>query len=532
MLRVLLKKQIAEVFKSYFYDAKKNKMRSKWAIAAWIVFFVVIMVGVLGGMFTSLSLALCAPLAAVRMGWLYFLLMGSLAILLGVFGSVFNTFSGLYLAKDNDLLLSLPIPVRTIMAARLLNVYLLGTMYTAVVMLPALIVCWVLRGVTVSRVICGLLLFLTVTLIVLLLSCLLGWVVAQISLRLRNKSFITVFIALAFFGAYYFFYFKAADIIRDIIVRAAFFGAKIQGAAYGLYLFGRIGEGDWTAAAITTGGTLLLCALLWFVMERSFLRIVTSSGRTGKQRYVEKAAKQRSPFLALLAKEFGRFGSSANYMLNSALGVLIIPVVGVLLLLKGQMATALLDEVFAARPGSAAVLLCAGLSLLSSMICTATPSVSLEGRNLWIPQSLPVPSKTVLRAKLSVELLLTLPVLLFAALAAALVLNDSPAVKLLLVTTALCYAVFKALFGLLLGLRMPLLNWTSELVPIKQSGAMALAILGSFVLSLLFGGLYLLIGWRIGAVRWLLSWTVLFAAASLGLLRRLDTRGAAAFDAL
>ena len=34
MLKVLLKKQVAEVFKGYFYDAKKNKMRSKKSIAA------------------------------------------------------------------------------------------------------------------------------------------------------------------------------------------------------------------------------------------------------------------------------------------------------------------------------------------------------------------------------------------------------------------------------------------------------------------------------------------------------------------
>ena len=43
MLRVLLKKQLAEVFKQYFFNAKKNKMRSKGAIAAWFFFFFVIM---------------------------------------------------------------------------------------------------------------------------------------------------------------------------------------------------------------------------------------------------------------------------------------------------------------------------------------------------------------------------------------------------------------------------------------------------------------------------------------------------------
>ena len=62
--------------------------------------------------------------------------MGLLAVLLGAFGSVFNTYSGLYLSKDNDLLLSMPIPVRSIMVSRLLGVYLMGLMYSGVVMLP------------------------------------------------------------------------------------------------------------------------------------------------------------------------------------------------------------------------------------------------------------------------------------------------------------------------------------------------------------------------------------------------------------
>ena len=32
MLRILVKKQLSEVFKGYFFDAKKNRMRSKGAI--------------------------------------------------------------------------------------------------------------------------------------------------------------------------------------------------------------------------------------------------------------------------------------------------------------------------------------------------------------------------------------------------------------------------------------------------------------------------------------------------------------------
>ena len=46
--------------------------------------------------------------------------MGLAAVLLGAFGSVFNTYAGLYLPKDNDLLLSMPIPVSVLVAAKIL----------------------------------------------------------------------------------------------------------------------------------------------------------------------------------------------------------------------------------------------------------------------------------------------------------------------------------------------------------------------------------------------------------------------------
>ena len=126
MLKVLLKKQMMEVFRTYFYDAKKNRARSRSATILWMIFFVLVVVGVLGGLFTFLATSLCGGLVGSGVGWLYFIIFALLSICLGVFGSVFNTYAGLYLAKDNDLLLSMPIPVRDIMAARLLNVYLLG----------------------------------------------------------------------------------------------------------------------------------------------------------------------------------------------------------------------------------------------------------------------------------------------------------------------------------------------------------------------------------------------------------------------
>ena len=47
MLKLLLKKQLFEIFRSYFYDAKKNKARSRLATALYIGLFVLLMAGIL-----------------------------------------------------------------------------------------------------------------------------------------------------------------------------------------------------------------------------------------------------------------------------------------------------------------------------------------------------------------------------------------------------------------------------------------------------------------------------------------------------
>ena len=217
MLKTLLKKQMAEIFRNYFYDPKKNKMRSRGATAMYIALYVLLMAGVLGGMFALLAVGICALMAAAGVGWLYYLVMGLIAVLLGAFGSVFSTYSSLYLSKDNDLLLSMPVPVRYVMASRLLGVYLLGLMYSGVATVPAVIVYWIVAPVTAGTIVGGVLMVLIVSVIVMVLSCLLGWVVARISLKLKNKSFITVLLSLLFLAAYYFVYYKAQALITLLV---------------------------------------------------------------------------------------------------------------------------------------------------------------------------------------------------------------------------------------------------------------------------------------------------------------------------
>ena len=514
MLSVLLKKQMTEIFRSYFYDAKKNKSRSKAGTAAYLVLFLGIMVGLLGGMFTYLSLSVCGALTAAGMDWLYFALMGLLAVLLGVFGSVFNTYSSLYLSKDNDLLLSMPIPVNVIMASRLLSVYLMGLMYSLVVILPAVIVYWVTVSVSAGVIFGGVLLMLLISVFVLTLSCALGWVVAKISLKLKNKSFITVVISLAFIGGYYFFYFKAQTLIQDLLANAAVYGERIKGAAYPLYLFGRVGAGDAAAMSVVSAVILALFALMWALISRSFLKIATAPGHTAKKVYKETAVKQKGIAAALLAKEFGRFSSSPNYMLNCGLGILLLPIGGALLLWQGGAVISVFNEVFGERAGCTPVLLSAMVCMLASMNDMAAPSVSLEGKSLWLMQSLPVTPWQVLRGKLGMQLLLTGIPALFCTVCTAFIYPYTPLELLSAVLVPMSFVLISALFGLFLGLKMPTLSWTSEITPIKQSAPVAIALFGGFAYTaLLCAGFMLLNGWKLGFVGYMSG----FGAVTLAL---------------
>lgn len=532
MLKTLLKKQMAEIFRNYFYDPKKNKMRSRGATIAYIALYALLMVGLLGGMFALMAVGLCGPLVEGGMDWLYYLLMGLLAVFLGTFGSVFSTYSSLYLSKDNDLLLSMPIPVRCVMASRLLGVYLLGLMYAAVVIVPGVIVYWITATVTAGTIVGGVLMVLLVSVIVMVLSCLLGWVVARISLKLKNKSFITVILSLLFLAAYYFVYYKAQALITLLVENAAVYGMKIRGSAYLLYLFGCVGAGDWLAMGIVTVTQAALLALTLCGIARSFLKIATATGSVKKVRFEHKAVRAQSTQRALFGKELRRFTASPNYMLNCGLGILMLLAAGIALLIKGRALAQLLDGVFGAGTDIVPVLLSAALCLLASMNDMAAPSVSLEGKNLWLAQSLPVTPWQVLRAKLEMQLLLTGVPMLFCALCAVITLPGGAAEMALAVVVALLYTLLSALAALALGLKMPNLTWTNETTPIKQSGCVMLSLFANWFYAIALGGLYFLCGRYLSAAAYLALAASITAAVCALLLRWVKQRGTRIFAAL
>ena len=178
------------------------------------------------------------------------------------------------------------------------------------------------------------------------------------------------------------------------------------------------------------------------------------------------------------------------------------------------------------------VLLCTAICLIATMNNMDTPSVSLEGKSLWLMQSLPMEPWQPLRAKLHLQLLLTAIPVLLCALCIAL-LGAIPAAEMLMILIAAeAFVLLAALAGLFLGLKMPNLHWTNEIVPIKQGVNVMLSLLGGWVYAAAMCALYFLFGWQLGAVGYLMLFTLITLAFSAGLYVWLRRKGGAVFATL
>lgn len=531
MLKILLRKQLYELNSSFFYDRKKGTARSKGTSILFIVLYALLMIVVIGGMFTALSVMLCQPFAVMGLDWLYFDMMALIALFLGVFGSVFNTYSSLYKAKDNDLMLSLPIPTKYVLISRLAGVYLMGLMFSAVVMLPAVIVYFVVAKPAVSGIIGSLLLTVLVSVFVFILSCALGWVVAKVSTKLKSRSLVIVLLSLLFFGIYYFVCFNAYELLQELILNAITVGEKIMDSAYVLYVIGDCGAGGWLSMLYLTVAVAALFIITYRILERSFIKIATSSDKTSKREYRAQTVKMRSASSALLHRELQHYLSSPTYMLNCSLGTPLMLIAGIVMLIKSRAILEII-ELIEISPDFMIVIFAVGVCLISTMNDLTAPSVTLEGKSIWIAQSLPVSSRQVLSAKLRLHVLLTAVPALFCTVCFCIILRPSAFICALCLALTLLFTLFNAAFGLIINLKKPNLNWQTETAAVKQSFGVMIALLGGWFVAFLLAVVYYLLASSLSAAAYLTIATVVIGVIAALELRWINTRGSEIFSYL
>lgn len=487
MLKILVKKQIKELFSAYFFDSKKKKMRSKATIALYFLLFFGIIFGIFGDFIYSLASKLDV-LFTMDLDWFYFVITGMCAITFSFFLAAFLTYSSVYEAKDNDLLLSMPIPVKYILISRIISVYGMCLFYSLPITITSSIV--YLKSKDFAPFIClsCLIWAFVVSVISFLLSTILGYIIAKISSLVKKKKLVNMLFSLAFICLYYFVNFRLNKIVNSIISNAIVYGNSIKDKGLTIYLFGRIACGDLDAIFGYSIACLGLLLFVYRVMTRSFGRLLVSTGKQAHIEYKEKKVAAKSQFMALLSKEFSRFASSPQYMLNCGMGVFLMPIMAVFIFIKGaKLQEALMKE----GVGLPFTVMAIGvICILSTMNDMVAPSISLEGKAFWICRSLPVSPKLIIRAKLAMQLILTIIPLALVSVSSCIVFDCGFWDKFLIILIPIIYSVFNSLFDLRMAFYKPDFNWTNEIYPIKQSLSVFVSLFGGWIYVAAFIGLY------------------------------------------
>ena len=474
--------------------------------------------------YTSFS-QLAAAFFPAGLGWLYFAMFAIMAFALMFIGSVFTAESQLFEAKDNELLLSMPVPPGMILLSRMAALLAMNFVFELVVALPVFVSWLQYGGASGAGILAFVVIVLVLPLFSLAVSCLFAWLVSLITSRMRNTTAVTMVISVVFMLAYFLFCFRMNSYVTQLAANGAaiakFFCQEIRNR-----------NGSLADLGLTLLWTVLPFVLAYVLLNRSFIRIVTTRRGQVKVQYEKKAMRTSSQNAALYRRELARLTSSSGYMLNAGLGLVFELVLAVLAIVKRQELLAALTAIPDLREAAAPILLLACM-MVSGMVFFTASSVSLEGKYYWIVRSMPVKSEKILQAKLNLSNSLSAGPALLMMLAAALALQLPAAETVLLLACQLLFVLLTANVGLMEDLRHCNLDWINETQAAKQGAGVLLSMLLNFGFVVAVGALYFFLLTNLMPTAAFLGLMLALLAILYALTARwIKTRGAKRFETL
>ena len=438
----------------------------------------------------------------------------------------------LFRAKDNEILLSMPIPPGYILMARLLPLYVIALMFTGSVMIPAYGTYAHMVGMSPGLWVLNIVMFLALGYLALALSAVLGWVVSLINSRLKGKSWASLVGSIVFLALYFYFYLQINKFTQALVSHSSEMADWIHRFLPPLYFLGLSHTGDAKGIVFGLLTIVVVFGLIYYVLSKTFRGIVMNASRTVSSKMGKGELKTGSQSQTLLKKEARRFLASSTYMMNCGIGSIMMIALAVAAVIKKDAVlygVDLLHDVFGMMQGMIPGVLALLLFLMISTCYYTMPSISLEGKSIWILQSSPVDPMKVFMAKIKMEYILCVPGVVALSVVIAVIARMSVMSWLAVFVAAMAYVTFTAFFGLWINMKRPSFDWTNEAYPIKQGLNSLICLFGEWLLTLVLGLVYLLIGHFFPAEAYLVIVAVVLFAVSFVIYRWLAGKGRAMF---
>lgn len=373
--------------------------------------------------------------------------------------------------KDYDMLMSLPIRRRDIILSKIFSLYLTNIIYLLLLMIPSFVV-YIINVNT--PLIMYLLFFITlfiIPLVPIIISTIIGSILAIVSSKFKKSNIFNIVLSILLL-IFIFYISNSVDITNSI--NLANIGKSMVNIFNKFYpltnLYINIIK-DYNLISLLEF-ILIPCILfiIYIVIVGKYFVIINNSitKEYTNSTFRLKKLNEMSSLKSLYKKEMKRYISSVNYVMNTAIGSILLILLSIvsLFLETDKLAMIMNDPNGTYLLTKATPLL---IALFCALTCSTHSSISLEGKNFWIMKTIPVSPMKIFLSKIMINLTIIVPAVLLSSILLTISLKLSLVTFVLCIFTGVGYSLFISLIGLILNLIFPNFSWTSEIRVIKQS---------------------------------------------------------------
>ena len=396
--------------------------------------------------------------------------------------SFFQARGSLYGYKDFDFLGSLPIQKTTLIIAKWFLMYTFILLFGLLVTLPILVVYLQFVTVPLVSIILGFVAFLFLPLPVMILGVLLSIGIYEVTKNWINPKIMQSILMVLFLLAYITFQFVQSSWLESGEI-APWLNDVFSWYAPQTWVVEAF-QGNLVSFAILVLSHAGLVVFALWAMSGTIYRLNQSQQTQRTKVSKESSFLQKTPILHLVSMEWKRFIMSPIYLLNTGFGIVMLIIGSVAMLFIPNIADML--EVVEAELGlSAQAIWLVFVGFTLSTVYSPAVSLSLEGKNIQLLKTLPLPYFNISLAKILFNIVLIVPMLTLSHVIVSLVLEipflESFLTWLLLLLASGLFSVFFHWVNVF----FPRFDFQQDVEVVKQSLAALIAVFGGFGLTAL-----------------------------------------------
>lgn len=496
-----MKKILSLIKVSLNHDMNLLKVNTKKQKKITKILLPIILLGYLMVVIGSYSYVLMDKLKGANLEYVVVSIFAFFTTITTLMEGIYKSGNLLFNCKDDDMLLSLPINKKTILFVRMLKFYLFELLYNSLFILPVMIVYAFKTAPGLSYYLVSFVALLTLPIVPIILSCILGFLITYLSSKFKGKNLIqTIFTTIVLLAFMYFGY-NSGGFISNIAKHASDLNDLITKIYYpiGEYItlinnFNIINLLIYIMIHILISiFTLLILSKIYFKINSKAKKVITNKKL---KKYIIKSKSQRSAFIK---KEINKFVSTPVFITNAGFGLVLYIIVCILISLKFNTIASTfstpdgsinIDTIKSQLPVIAFGIICFGTlmtSITSSMI-------SLEGKTFNLLKSLPIKSKQIVYYKVLTSLVIIIPFILIGDAILFIRFKFEIISMLLLIIASILLPIVAESIGILVNLKYPKIDATNDTEVVKQSmSSLISTFIGMGLLALTTIAIFLLI---------------------------------------